>query len=175
MAKVKKAAANIAVPQSDAEAASFVRTIGDRQRELLRLTADHNDQVAALQEKLDHAAGPIADSIAALTEGVRIYAEANRDRLTGGGKVKFHRFATGEINWRLRPAKVTIRGAEEVIQLLKKAGLTRFIRTKEEVNKDAMLASKEDRELANGIKGVTIGSDGEDFSIEPAEAEAPAL
>lgn len=87
MAKVKKAAANIAVPQSDAEAASFVRTI----------------------------------------------------------------------------------------RLLKKAGLTRFIRTKEEVNKDAMLASKEDRELANGIKGITIGSDGEDFSIEPAEAEAPAL
>lgn len=173
MAKVKKPAANIAVPQTDAEAASFIRSIGDAQRELLRVTADHNDKVAALQEALDHVTGPIADKVAALTEGVRIFAEANRDRLTRGGKVKFHRFATGEISWRLQPAKVTIRGVEDVIALLKKAGLGRFVRTREEVNKDAMLASKEDRALANGIKGVTIGSDGEAFSIEPAEAEAP--
>lgn len=169
MAKVKKAAANIDVPQTDDGAAAAIRTIGDLQRELLRVTADMNDKIAALQEAHGLLATPLKERIEALTEGVRIFAEANRDRLTRGGKVKFHNFATGMVSWRLRPAKVTIRGAEDVIAMLKKAGLGRFVRTREEINKDAMLASKEDRQLAAGIKGVTIGSDGEDFSIEPAE------
>jgi phage host-nuclease inhibitor protein Gam len=98
-----------------------------------------------------------------------MFAEANRDRLTGGGKVKFASFATGKISWRSRPAKVSIRGAEDVMEAIKAMGLAaRFIRVKEEPNKEAML---EDRQTAAMIKGISIGSEGEDFIVEPFETE----
>ena len=98
-----------------------------------------------------------------------MFCEANRARLTHGGKVKFHRYSTGEISWRLRPARVSIRGKEAVIEAIKAARLGRkFLRVREDVNKEAML---EDRATAAAIRGVTIGSDGEDFLVEPFETE----
>ena len=64
---------------------------------------------------------------------------------------------------------MTLKKIEDVIEAVRKAGLAdRFLRTKVEINKDAML---EDRATAAAIKGVTIGSDGEDFIVEPFETD----
>lgn len=46
-------------------------------------------------------------------------------------------------------------------------GLQRFIRTKEEPNKEAMQAEPE---VARQVAGISIGSVGEDFVVEPFEA-----
>lgn len=168
-AKVKTAGANMPVPQDDSEAREAIRELGDLKRGVLRLEAEMNDQIAALQQQYGESVAPLLAATQVKIEGLRIFAEANRDRLTGGGKVKFHRFSTGEISWRLRPAKVTIRGAEAVISAIKAMGLgQRFLREKIEINKEAML---EDRSAATAIRGVTIGSDGEDFQVEPFETE----
>lgn len=167
--KMKTAGANLPIPQDDSEAREAIREIGDLNREALRIEAELNDKIAALQQEYGERVAPIREAATAKTEGLKMFCEVNRDRLTGGGKVKYHRYATGEVSWRSRPAKVTIRGALDVIEAIKAAKLTKkFLRVKEEINKEAML---EDRATAGALKGVTIGSDGEDFLVEPFETE----
>lgn len=169
--KMKSTATNFPVPQDDSEARSVIREIGDLNRKGLRLEAELNDKIAKLQEEYGEKVAPIREQALAKQEGLKMYCEVNRERLTNGGKVKFHKFATGEISWRLRPAKVTIRGKDDVIAAIKEARLAKkFLRIKEDINKDAML-EKDNRTMAAAIKGVTIGSDGEDFIVEPFETE----
>jgi len=169
--KMKSTATNFPVPQDDSEARAVIREIGDLNRDALRLEAELNDKVAKLQQEYGEKVAPIREQALAKQEGLKMFCEANRARLTNDGKVKFHKFATGEISWRLRPAKVNIRGKDDVIAAIKEARLgKKFLRIEEKVNKEAML-EKENRTTAAAIKGVTIGSDGEDFIVEPFETD----
>jgi phage host-nuclease inhibitor protein Gam len=47
-------------------------------------------------------------------------------------------------------------------------GLSRFIRSKDEINKEAILA---DPKAVSGIVGITINSGLEDFAVVPFEQE----
>ena len=174
MGRSKTLTTNYPVPQDDSEARSAILEVGQAQRKIVRLEAELNDKVAKLKEQYGAKADVHRARVTELTEGLRMFCEANRARLTRDGRVKHHKFDTGEISWRHRPAKVTLKGIDQILERIREAGLTRFIRVKEEINKEAML---EDRENAVGITGVTIGSDGEDFIVTPDEAaleEAPA-
>ena len=167
--KLKSPSTALPIPRDDSEAREAIREIGDVNRQALRLEAEMNDAIAGLQQDYGARVAPLTDRVRQLTEGLQMYAEVNRDRLTRGGKTKTVEFATGKISWRLRPAKVSLKKIEEVIERIRAAGLTeRFLRTKVEVNRDAML---EDRATASALKGVTIGSDGEDFAVEPYETD----
>lgn len=169
--KTKILGANLPVPQNRDDAARCVREIGDDRRRLARLEADMNDRIAALKQRYEEQAGPISERVTAATEGLKIWAEANRTALTGGDKTKTVDVGTGEIKWRLRPPSVTIRKLDDVLVRLRELGLTRFIRVKEEANKDALRAEPE---IARTITGVSIGTAGEDFIVEPFEAALAA-
>lgn len=165
MVKSKSKATNYPVPQDDSEARTAIVELGVQQRQLIRKQADLADEISALKDRYGQDIEPINSRITELQAGLQTFAEANRARLTRDGKTKTIKFTTGELSWRHRPAKVTLRKVEEVIEAISAAGLARkFLRTKKEVNKEAMLA---DREKAAGITGVTIGSDGEDFIVTP--------
>jgi len=163
-ARVKTAASNYAVPEDIDEAADMVARIGDLTREIERIKLDMQEELAEVKARHEARAQPLIEERTALTEGVRLWAEANRKRLTMGGKVKYVRLTTGEIKWRQRPPAVTIRGTAQVLQRLKERGLTRFIRVKESVNKEAI---REEPEAVAGIPGIKVGSAGEDFVVEP--------
>lgn len=169
--KTKTRGANLPVPQSLEEAADAVKTVGVLTRQIARIEVDLNDQIAGLKQAAEVAAQPLKDRSEALQDGLKIWAEANRLKLTDGGKVKFADLGTGKISWRFRPPSVRISKVELVIEAIKKLGFTAFLRTKEEVNKEAMLA---DAEKARLIAGVTIGTEGEDFIVEPFEVEIAA-
>lgn len=169
--KTKTIGANLPVPQSRDEASYWVYTIGEANRQIARIEADMNDRIAALKADAEKQAQPLKDQVVAGTEGLKVWAEANRDALTGGGKSKTADLGTGKISWRLRPASVRITGVDRVIEAIKKLGFSAFLRTKEEVNKEAMLA---DPERARMIAGISIGSEGEDFIVEPFEADISA-
>jgi len=171
--KTKTLGANLPVPQNRDEAARAVREIGDDRRRLARLEADMNDRIAALKQRYEEQAAPINERVEAATEGLKIWAEANRTALTGGDKTKTVDVGTGEIKWRLRPPSVRLKAIDDVIARLRELGLSRFVRTKEEVNKDALLAEPE---VARTVTGISIGTAGEDFIVEPFEAalSAPA-
>jgi phage host-nuclease inhibitor protein Gam len=160
----------IATPaaQSRQEAEAAVERIGANQRELTRIEADLNDEVSRLKAAAEERAKPLQDAIAADRGLVQLFCEANRGELTNAGKTKTVIFATGEVRWRARPPSVSIRGVAAVIALLKSNFGGRFVRTKEEIDKEAMLA---DPDTARQVPGVKIGSEGEDFVIEPFEVQ----
>lgn len=165
--RLKTPAATVCVPQNRDQAAGAVAAIGIANRRLARITADMNDELATVKARYEEQAEPLRLQVEALTQGVQTWAEANRDSLTQHGKVKTAALTTGEIAWRLRPPSVRITGAEAVLDVLRRLGLKRFIREKEEVNKEAIL---NEPEAVAHVGGITI-SQGEDFVVVPFEAE----
>lgn len=164
--KLKSKALVVQAPQSRDELVENIRTIGDLTRQRARLAATMNDGIAELQEQYAQAAEPLNERIGALQAGVHVWCEANRASITNNNKVKFADFVTGIVKWRSKPPSVILRKVESVIEVLKANDLNRFIRTKEEINKDAILA---DPKAVSGIAGITISVGEEEFVIEPHE------
>ncbi len=155
------------VPKSREDVIEAIAEIGRRQRERARIEAAMNDKVSKIKEQHEEEARPHGDEIRRLSEGIRVWCEANRGELTSGGKVKTINLASGEVRWRVRPPRVVIKVAEKVIEALKGLGLTQFIRTKEEINKEAILAEPA---AVGNVKGISI-TQGEDFVIVPFETK----
>ena len=167
--KLKKTAA-ARVPQSKDEVAADIKTIGDLQREQQALVAQMNESIAEITAVAQPKIEELAQKIDALQDGVQSWCEANRDALTHGGKTKTADFITGTVSWRQRPPSVNVRGLDVILDTLRRLHLDRFIRVKEEVNKEAVLA---DPEAVRGVAGLTIRTGMEDFIISPFELEAP--
>lgn len=162
-----KAPAMIDVPQTLDEVNRAIAEIGIAQRERDRIQADMNDALAATREGYEAQAAPYAARIKELTAAVQLWCEANRARLTENGKTKTAKLAAGEVSWRMRPPSVVVRGADMVLEALHRLGLHRFIRLKEEVNKEAVLAEPE---IADQVKGLAI-SQVEDFIVKPWDTD----
>lgn len=156
------------MPQSRGEVIAKIRELGDVQRDLMRAQTEMNDEIAEITERyageIDVARGRITE----LQQGIQAWCEAHRDELCPG-RAKTANLTTGEVCWRQRPPSVAVRGKEAVIEALRNFGLVRFIRTVEEVNKEAILA---DRDAVAGVAGIKITSGVEDFVITPFEQEA---
>jgi phage host-nuclease inhibitor protein Gam len=165
--KIKAQATREAVPQTREECTGYIAHIGTHQRERERIQAAMNDELATIRLRYEEQARPHAEAIRALSQGVQIWCDANRMQLTNGNKVKSANLGAGEVRWRMRPPKAVIRGAETVIAALRELRLERFIRSKEEINKEAIL---NDPAAVQHIKGITI-EQGEDFVIVPFETE----
>lgn len=161
-----KAKAQLNVPQSRDEAAGYIRMIGDFQRRTLRDMAAMNDEIAVITAKYQPRLDEDKLEIQALQDGLQAWCEANRAELTNGGKVKTASLVTGEVQWRQRPPSVRISKSEVVLETLARLGLSRFIRTKEEVNKDAIL---DEPDAIKGVAGITVVTGVEDFVITPFE------
>lgn len=166
-----KAKAPAYVPQDKAACAADITTLGVLQREMARITAEMNDKISEVAQSYQPPLEAHQKRIGELQLGIQTWCEANRSALTLGGKVKFHNMITGLIGWRARPASVTLTKVKDVITALKAAGLSRFIRTQEEVNKEAILGEKD---AVKNIKGIHISTGVEDFYIEPVEIQPSA-
>ncbi len=154
------------VPRDRDEVNTAIAELGNKQRDRARIQADMNDALAVCKAEFDGTAKPIGERCSELAKGLQLWCEANRATLTRDGKVKFHEFATGTVKWRMRPPSIAVRGVEAVLGTLKQLGLDRFVRTKQEVDKDALL---KEPEIAKGIGGITV-SQREDFVVVPHES-----
>ncbi|ECL8857221.1 host-nuclease inhibitor protein Gam [Salmonella enterica] len=162
-----KAAAASYTPQSKEQVSADIKKIGDIQRELTRIETDANDRIAVIMGQNTPKIEALRAELDILQKGVQTWCEANRSSITKGGS-KTANLITGEVAWRTKPDSVSIKGVELVLETLKKLKLDRFIRRKEEVNKDAILA---DKKAVENIKGISIVSGKETFSITPFEQE----
>lgn len=163
-----KAAAQIWTAQSRDDVAAAIGEIGKKGREIDVLTASMNDEIAVVVEKYQPTIDALKKELPQLQSGVQAWCESHRAELTQSGKTKTVNMITGTVNWRIRPPSVSVRGSNTVIELLKSKGLGRYIRTKEEINKDAVLS---DPDGVRTIPGITVLSGIEDFVIEPFENE----
>jgi phage host-nuclease inhibitor protein Gam len=166
--KIKTSAAPHCVPQNRESVVSMIARIGTHQRDRQRIKADMDDQITALRESYDTQLVVHSQAIQALTEGVHIWCEANREALTGGNKVKFANLMTGEVKWRLRPTSCRAIKVKEAIEEIKLNGLAAtMLRLKEELNKEAILANPE---AVAGFRWIAL-EQGEDFVIVPFETD----
>ncbi len=169
--RLKRAA--MPAPQDAEEVSSAIYRIGENQRECARLESEMADQVAALKAEYELRMQPHREEIKQLAEGVHAYCEVHRTELTEG-KVKYARFASGEVNWRTTPPRVvTKRGIalDTLLELLRARGLGRFVRTKDELNKEAVLAEPD---AIAGMKELSI-EQSEQFAIKPHESDTEAV
>ena len=166
--RIKAKAAAAAVPQSKAEVAQAIRRLGDTNREFERVRTKMNDLIAAITEEFQAQLTPLADAMKAEQQG-----EAHRVDLCGEADKlgKTANLVTGEVGWRVRPPSVRVTNAEGVIETLVRMNLHPFVRTRAEVNKEAILA---DPDKVRGIAGITVVRGVEDFFVVPFEATAEA-
>lgn len=161
-----KSVAVVNVPQSREDVIGDIRKIGDITRVILRRETELNDKIAMLTNDVAPGIEVLKKELERLQKGVQTWCEANRAELTKDGKTKTANLTTGEVSWRTRPPSVSIRKIEDVIAMLKKLSLGKFLRNKEEINKEAILAARDE---VKGIAGITIKTDVEDFEIIPFE------
>jgi phage host-nuclease inhibitor protein Gam len=158
-------------PQTREDCAAWIKTLGDMQRDLARVEAEMNDAIGQTTQFYQPRIDALKAKIAAKQTGIQTWAEANREAITEGGKSKTANLITGLVQWRQRPPSVSIRGVESVLETLERLGLSRFIRTKREPNKEAML---NEPEAVRGVAGITLVTGVEDFVVTPFEQEVTA-
>lgn len=163
-----KNTAQIWTAQSRDDVAAAISEIGKKGREIDVLTASMNDEIALVVERFQPLIDALKKELQSLQSGVQSWCESHRAELTQSGKTKTVNMITGTVNWRIRPPSVSVRGTDTIIELLKSKGLGQYIRTKEEINKDAVLT---DPSGVRTIPGITVVSGVEDFVIEPFEQE----
>lgn len=168
MAKAKKGKQLQWVPQSREEVNTAIGEIGTLTRDRTVLEAEMNAKISAIQAEYGEQVAPLNARIELLSNGVSSWCQMYRPQLTQDGQVKFHDFATGRVNWHFTPWSVAVRGVEEVIKLLRRKRLSRYLRTKVEIDKASLL---KDREKLDGkIEGITFKQE-EVFSISPTGLE----
>lgn len=158
-----KAEAAVFVPQSLEEVNGAIAEIGVHQRDRKRIETEMQADLAAARARYEADAAPHADKIKELSQGVQVFCEAHRGELTKDGKTKTIKFAAGEVSWRMRPPSIVVRGTDAVISALRRLKLDRFLRTKVELDKSAML---NEPQALDGIRGIVV-SQREDFVLRP--------
>ncbi len=158
----------VPAPQDLNEAADFVRRIGEAERAIELANNEMNAKLEEVKQPFVEQVDQHQQQLALLVEGLYAYAQGNRTVLTNDGKKKTVTLPTGTFSWRMTPKAVSIKGKDALIAKLKDLKLDRFIRTKEEVDKEAML---KEEEVAAAVDGVTI-EQREEFVVKPSETKA---
>lgn len=177
-AELKRIIEGIPVPRSDFECADYIGIVGDLQRSLVRIEADMNDAVEKAKKVFRQATLLTETALTARLSAIEAYCDANRAALTEDGKVKFHRFDSGEVKWRDAPPRVTLPKRKQKVAVIlawlleAPRNFRKFVRVVHEIDKEAMLA---DAALAREVPGVKIESAGEAFYVTPNETKLEAL
>lgn len=168
MARQSVSAKKYRVPQNKSECDDMIARLNTLQTDIKEEEVAKERAIELVKSTSKKRAQPMHDEVEELINGIQDYCSSNREKLTKNGKTKSYKFFHGTIGWRTRPSKVSLRGIPEILETLKKKKLTDFIRTTHEVDKEAILKSPS---KVKDVKGIKVGSEGEDFYIEPRETK----
>jgi phage host-nuclease inhibitor protein Gam len=166
-ARLKLAEAKTPVPRNHTEANGALMLIGVHQRARQRIETEMNDRLSAIKQEYERRAEPHRNAIEAHIMGLRTWCEEHREELLDGD-LKTYRFASGEVSWRARPPRVTVRDTIQAITWFAQNHLLSFIRQREDLNKEEMLRAPTE---ASRNPFIRIGSGGEEFYARPFETE----
>lgn len=162
-------AAALPVPVSRAAADELLGQIGRLQRQLDVIDAALTEEVAAAKARAAAEAKPVAEQIKTAFQALTIWAERNREELCRDGR-KSVTLSQGVIGWRIGLPTVRIaKGMEdELVSIFGRLGKGHLIRTRQEVDKEAVL--RDPNEVA-GIPGIAVEQT-ESFFAKPLDLEA---
>jgi phage host-nuclease inhibitor protein Gam len=164
-------APTIVVPQSDDAADALLKEYGATVTLLEVIEARLDSALAGVKMHYEGEAKPHQERLKTMFKQLFAWGAAHRDRLTDQGKSKTVKLPAGAIGWRNRPPSVKWKKGfkvEDIVQAIKDAGMRRFLRLTSAPNKERML---EEPDAAAMIKGVVIGSAGEEFFVAPFGAD----
>lgn len=165
--KRKTKTAALKVPQTAEAADALLAAAGEAMNRLAEIGASLARETAALKSAHEAEAGPHKDALKTIEKQLQAYAEARRDELTAGGKTKTIQMPSGVLLWRTRPPSVAVKGkvGDVVSWLVRSRFAALFLRTKHELDKEAMLKAPD---AAAKVPGIAIVRDEEEFAILPA-------
>ncbi len=103
MAKSKTRGVNLPVPQNRDQAATYCKEIGDAApRGRPHRARPQRPRWPTRRPRRRPPPARTSRKIKMLTEGLKTWAEANREALTEGGRVKTADLGTGKVLWRRR-------------------------------------------------------------------------
>lgn len=147
MKRIKLQRSAVPVPINRAEAEMLAGAICALKIEERQMRTDMDAQVKAIREKYEGIFAHVAQAVAPRMEALMQWAEAHPDEFQGRRSVDL---LHGVAGWRMTPPAVKpMRGFTwaGVLDRLKELGRLEFIRTKEEVNKESILAARETEDL----------------------------
>ena len=153
------------VPANQIEAEQLLGDIGKLQRQVAGIELRMNERLAGIKASYEQEAQPLNAEIDEKFRALHAWAEAHRDELLAG-RGKTVKLATGELSWRISPPSVRVTKPEAVIEALGRLGLERFVRTKKEIDKQAVLAEPG---AVAGVKGISV-THPEEFVAKPFES-----
>ncbi len=151
------------------EANDAMFRIGKLRRSTQALEAELQEKIAQLRKETDMLLSPILAELSKDTLSLRIYAEAHKTTLLLGKK-KTIVLSGGNFGWRFTPHKVVAGrgGDKKLLEELKALKYRKYIRVKEEIDKEALL---KDRPTISGVRYVQK----EEFFVEPITTIEPDL
>jgi phage host-nuclease inhibitor protein Gam len=148
---------------TDTEVNESIDQIGEAQRKLARINADVDAEIARLRANVAASVQELNGTISAETDRLLKWAVANEERWEEGSKLQF---AAGVLSLKRNPPSVTIKNEASALLDLLEIGGDQFVRTKQEIDRAAILKNPE---AVAGVKGITV-TQGETFSIKPASS-----
>lgn len=155
--------------KSDEELDEAILQIGQCQQKRAKINSALDERVQKLRRVAEQRAEIFNNEIVELTERIKIYANANRETLTKGGKAKTVKFGSGEINWKSGRVSVRIDDENQLIAKLDKNGIAGdFVVEKRTISKPAIIKGFD---KVKCYKGVELVTGPESFSIKPHETK----
>jgi len=159
------------VPKNLKEVNEFLGKIRKKQHKIEEINKELNDKIKELKEKAMQESEPLRKEISQLSQGIFAFAQSHRDELFKSEKKKSIQLSNGSFGWRITPPSVFVRNAKLILEKLKLLGLKSFIRTRESIDKEAILSAEgEEAEKIKRIKGISV-KQFEEFIIKPTGVE----
>jgi phage host-nuclease inhibitor protein Gam len=134
------------------EAAIALAHYGSLERQIAGIESEFSERVAELRKEVDEKIGPLQGELALTLLGLQEFANQIRPTLPSK-KQKTIDLSTGELGWRTGNPSVSLKAKTaliiERIKSLGKEAAKKYIRTKEGLDKQALL---KDRPAIEGIK-----------------------
>lgn len=164
IARIKKSLTS--VPTTFAEAVTYLTSIGEKQREINRIKRETKAKVKEINDKAN-------EEISVLSQDrnnffVALFAFASPRKASLTYEVRTQVTSSGTFGWRWTPPAVELAEGvsdQEVIDRLKARGLTQYVRTVEELNREEMLKGRP------VVKGVAY-TQRDEFFAKPKMAKA---
>lgn len=152
--------------REDAEAA--LGRVGENLREIQRIELEASEQIEAIKSAAKQRTDNLAKAVKADFVALTGWAAENREQLLADGRRTIP-MTHGQVGWRWSPPAVKVKADDEpaVVATLQRLKLDHLLRTRVELNREAIL---EEPGAVEGIAGISIERV-ETFWAKPAELD----